>query len=277
MKISSLHLYPVKSLGGQTLDTARALGRGLADDRRWMLVDADGRFISQREHAGLALWTAELRDEDLRLRHHNGQLSLRVPAARAEDGPPITVTVWDDTFTARLVPTVTPTELSAALGIDCRLVYLGADSHRPIDPRYAGPEEEVSFADGFPYLIANTASLRELERRMGTELSMSRFRPNIVVHTDTAFAEDEWREVAVGETGRFRTPKPCGRCVVVTIDPRTGEKNPDVLAELARFRRRGRKILFGVNACLEGEPVTLRVGDPVRVVTADSAPNPSRL
>ena len=270
MKIHSLHRYPVKGLAGQTLSELRAEARGFADDRRWMLVDPAGRFISQREHAGLALWSAALEEDELQLRHRNGP-TLRVPDARAEAGPPVTVTVWDDTFTARQVPTVTPAELSKTLGIDCRLVYMSRDSHRAVDPRYAPADQEVSFADGFPYLVTNTASLAELNRRFGKELSMLRFRPNIVIAHDTAFAEDHWQELQLGAGTRLRTPKPCARCVVVTIDPQTCAKDPTVLAELAKFRQQGRKILFGVNAYLLTPPAILRVGDAVQAVAyADS-------
>jgi hypothetical protein len=105
---------------------------------------------------------------------------------------------------------------------------------------------------------------------METNLTMLRFRPNLVIHTDAAFAEDEWPALEIG-AARFRMPKPCARCIIVNIDPETSEKNPAVLAELAQFRQQGRKILFGVNACLETGPVALRVGDPVRVVSVDAS------
>jgi uncharacterized protein len=261
MQVKELWIYPVKSLAGQSLPAATLAPRGFVDDRRWMLIDETGRFISQREHAHLAHWQAGVVGDDLFLENKSTGAHLVIPAARANDGPPVQVVVWDDTFLARLVTSVSPAILSEALGLSCRLVYLSEDSHRPVDPRYAKPGEEVSFADGYPYLFTNTASLDLLNQRFGATLSMNRFRANVVVESPLPFEEDEWTQVDIGPA-TFRMTKPCARCVVVTIDPTTAEKDPNVFAALAAFRTQDRKVLFGVNACWagQGHPV-VRVGE----------------
>jgi hypothetical protein len=146
------------------------------------------------------------------------------------------------------------------------LVYLANDSHRPLDARYAVGEEEVSFADGYPYLIANQASLAALAQAVGEPLSMQRFRPNIVVEDAPAFAEDQWRKVQIGDEP-FRLPKPCARCVVITINPETLEKNARVFATLAQMHSREKKVLFGMNACWQGKGAAMiKVGDKLLVI-----------
>ena len=208
MKIKELWVYPVKSLAGNAVSSATLAARGFVDDRRWMLIDEKGRFISQREHAHLARWQARVEANDLVLEHLNSGEQLRIKEARTNEGSLVEVQVWDDQFSARLVESVSAEELHHALGISCRLVYMSEDSNRPLDPRYAQGDERVSFADGYPYLVTNQASLEALAAEVGEELSMQRFRPNIVLEGAAAFAEDEWQALQMGaET--FRLPKPC--------------------------------------------------------------------
>lgn len=263
MKIKELWIYPVKSLAGNAVSSATLAGRGFIDDRRWMLIDENGRFISQRQHAHLARWQAQAEEEDLVLEHLDTGEQLRIKEARADEGPLVEVQVWNDQFSACLVETVSTEELNAALGIPCRLVYMAEDSNRSLDPRYAKGQEQVSFADGYPYLIANQASLDALAAEVGEELTMQRFRPNVVVEGAPAFAEDEWQALEIGEEA-FRLPKPCARCVVITIDPETTVKNPRVFATLAQIHSKEKKVLFGMNACWEGTgEAALSVGEEV--------------
>ncbi|RMF04220.1 MAG: MOSC domain-containing protein [Bacteroidetes bacterium] len=267
MKVHSLHIYPVKGLAGLSVQRALLAGPGFSDDRRWMLIDERGRFVSQREYPELAQWEAALPGPDhLLLRHRQQTKECLLRGVRAEQGPPLEVEVWDDRFQARLVETAT-TSLQMTLKLPVRLVYLAADSRRPVDPRYAKPGEMVSFADGYPYLITTTASLAELSRRHGKALSMRRFRPNIVLATQEAFAEDEWQRISIGVGHEFRLTKPCARCRVITIDPDTAVPDPMVMASLAAFRLKDNKVLFGMNACWEGQGVGwLSVGDRVSVL-----------
>jgi hypothetical protein len=175
------------------------------------------------------------------------------------------VTVWDDTFHATLIDNELVPAIAIALGIPgARLVYMGENDRRPVDARFAKSGEEVSFADGFPYLITNTASLDDLSGRVEETLDERRFRPNIVVSTTSPWAEDDWTALQIG-THHFRLPKPCARCIMVTVAPETGEKNLRVLAELSAYRKIGNKVLFGMNACWEKGEGLLFVGDNVSV------------
>lgn len=266
MNVSELWVYPVKSLAGHSVAEADLAIRGFENDRRWMLVDENGRFISQREHAHLSRWQASVDGPDLVLTQLDTQTQIRVPDAKAENGEPLSVQVWGDSFTARLVDTVPDKVLQVAFGFPCRLVYMATDSRRAVDARYAKAGEEVSFADGYPYLITTTGSLRELEVENGQDLSMRRFRPNIVVKQSEAFVEDHWQHITIGNQP-FRLPKPCARCIVITIDPDTAVKDPSVFGSLADLHKQDRKVLFGMNACWEGiMKGKIRVGDEVKVV-----------
>ena len=268
MHVHQLYRYPVKSLGGQPASSLTPAGRGFVDDRRWCFVDRRGNFMGQRRYVSLTHFRAEIHDDELRfVRLEDGRLVGAVAGARVGQRQ-CEVTVWDDTFPATLVDDSGLAALTEVLGIPgARLVYMGAADRRPLDPRYARGPEEVSFADGYPYLVTTTASLADLSRRVGEELDERRFRPNIVVAHDEPYAEDEWRALDVGGH-RFRLPKPCARCIMVTQHPDTGARNPRILAELAAYRKVGRKVLFGINACWEGGAGPVRRGAPVTVLPA---------
>ena len=269
MHVHALYRYPVKGLNGQSLPALHPAPRGFRDDRRWMFVDATGHFYSQRGNRQLARFRAEVMGEEgLRfVRVADGAVVGEVAAARPTAPPDAGVTVWDDRFGATVVP-LPDARLTAALGLppDTRLVYMAADSHRPVDPRYATrPDEEVSFADGYPYLFTTRASLAALAARLGRDdLDERRFRPNVVLaDTGAPFAEDHWRALRIGAHD-FALVKPCARCTVITHDPDTGAADPTVLRTLTDFRRVGNKVLFGMNAVWRGGHATpLRVGHRV--------------
>ena len=266
IRVAALYRYPVKSLGGESLQQAMVAERGFADDRRWMLVDEAGQFISQRRQHHLARYGARLSEEDT-LEIFPYDLSkppLRIADPRPAGTRDVEVTVWDDTFYAK---TVAAPGIGAYLGLeDARLVYMDETVSRPVDPRYARDAETVSLADGYPYLITTTASLDALADRLGRPVDMLRFRPNIVLEGTTPFAEDGWTRIRIGNQ-RFCLPKPCARCVMVTLAPETGEKDLMVLSELARFRRHENKTFFGMNAlALPPSDGTVRVGDGVEVL-----------
>ncbi len=283
MTLSAIYRYPVKGLGGEELSAAQPLERGLAGDRRWMFVDENGGFISQRGRTQLARFRAELSGRDtLRiLRIADGEViaDINQPRGGGAGAKTLSVTVWEDTFVATLIDFPGSTRMAETLGIPgARLVYMDRNNHRALDPRFARHAETVSFADGFPYLLTTTASLRDLSDRVGEELSMLRFRPNLVIDQPEPFAEDGWTELRIG-THAFYTPKPCARCNVITHEPGTGDPAPEVLRALARYRKVGRKVLFGVNGVWSGGSGLLRVGE--EVIHTRSAPlsarNPSTL
>ena len=258
MKIQSLHIYPIKSLGGISLPYAEVLERGLAFDRRWMLVDANGVFITQRKYPSLALISVELSSNHL-LVHSNRGASLQVPLN--PEGEQIEVTVWDDTVNAIEVSTEVSKWFSSQLKQAVKLVYMPDDSQRMIDPKYAKNEESVSFADGYPILITNTASLEDLNKKLESKISMERFRPNMVVNGQVAFEEDNWYNLAIGNT-KLEVVKRCARCVMVNINPENAIKETKVLQALSTYRKKNNKVYFGVNALVQ-EMGEVKVGDDV--------------
>lgn len=274
--LASIHVYPVKSLGGMSPDSWPLGRRGLEFDRRWMLVDEDGRFISQRECSSLALLQAEVSPSGLKIHDRRGRMpDLIIPMARAQSGVPIDVTIWQDSVVGLQVGMEVDRWFHEALDCLCFLVYMPESTLRAVDPTYAQAEDVTGFSDGFPFLIAQQASLEDLNRRLPYPVEMRRFRPNLVISEGKAWEEDTWARVQIGAYS-FRTPKPCARCQIVTIDPDTGEQGKEPLRTLAGFRQQGHKILFGVNACVdletqENEPAIIRVGDTFSILSGETA------
>lgn len=220
--------------------------------------------MSQRKYPAFVHWQASVEGEDLVItRRNDGNKVFRIKKANSLARPQLDVTLWSDTFTANWIDDPVVEKLVAEMGIGAaRLVYLGKNSHRPIEPDFAKEGEEVSLADGYPYLITNTASLADANQRMGEEMKMSRFRPNIVLQADTPWVEDNWRDLSINDA-RFRLPKPCARCRVITIDQENGDQRIELLGELSRFRKVEQKIFFGMNAIWEGGTNQISVGDIV--------------
>ncbi|WP_037587297.1 MOSC domain-containing protein [Stenoxybacter acetivorans] len=259
MQITALNYYPVKSMRGIGAWELTVTPRGFEQDRIWLLADETGKFITARTVPKLVLWDALPTATGLCLKSPQGE-EWQVNAA--DYTLPHEVTVWKDHFTAYRGAAETDHWLSEQLGMACRLVYLGAHSAR----RLAHDNHELSFADGAPYLLTNTASLDKLNQQLDKAVDMRRFRANIVVNGDVAYAEDNWRRIRIGEC-EFENFKPCSRCVLTTVDPDTGIKDEQQqpLATLAKTRKSEHGVCFGVNlALIRGG--TVRVGDAVEVI-----------
>lgn len=265
--IAELNLYPIKGCRGVSLRSANLVATGLEangiGDREWVIVDADGEFLSQREYPQMALIETRFAGESLRLRAP-GMLALEVPFA--SEGDVLDVRVWDDTIAAVTQGEIADAWCSAFLGRPARLMRFDPEARRIASVKYTGKiEAPYKFADGMPLLIANTASLGDLNRRLKTPVAMNRFRPNIVLDGIAAFEEDYVRELRIGGM-RLRPVKPCARCTVPGVDQETGETSTEVPDALAKFRRTNDGVMFGVNAIvLEGAGGTLNVGDSVEV------------
>ncbi len=248
--LSALHIYPVKGLKGIELAEARATDRGLEHDRRWMVVDANGEFISQRSHPRMATVWTEISDGALRLSAPDAG-EVEVPLAPTP-GPTIPVRVWRSTCEALPASPDADAWLTEYLGAPLRLVYMPDRTHRESNPDYAGEGKLVGFADGYAYLLAAESSLADLNARLARKrhpaLPMNRFRPNFVVAGSDAYAEDGWKEIRIGEA-LLRGVKPCGRCQVTTTDQTTGEVvGPEPLATLATYRDSSEfGVMFGMN------------------------------
>lgn len=263
--LASLHIYPVKSCAGVAVTTMELDDRGPIGDRRWMVVDMDGEFQTQREFPRLALVQVQLTARGLRL-SAPGMESIDV--AQPEPGGADFVTkVWDDDAPVRPAAPRAGEWLSEFLGSAVRLVHQPDDAVRVMRDEYAGQIREprrVSLSDGAPLLLIGTASLDVLNQRLATPVPMNRFRPNVVVHGTAAYAEDGWRTIRIGSV-RFEVAKPCARCATTTVDQASGVRGVEPLRTLATFRRKGSGVMFGQNIAHHA-PGTIQLSDDVEVL-----------
>jgi uncharacterized protein YcbX len=263
IELSGLYAYPVKSLQGLALPQAGVARRGLRWDRHWMVVDLDGRFVTQRQRPRMALIGCQVEGDRLRL-SAPGMEDLELPAAPSRPAA-VEVRIWNDRCLAASSGAQAAHWLSRFLDSDVQLVYLPGERVRPLDPTYARPEDQTGFADGFPFLLISEASLDDLNRRLERPLSMRRFRPNLVVSGCEPYAEDRWRRIRIGGI-EFRVVKPCSRCIITTVDPQTGERAGDEpLRTLRSYRQRDNKVFFGQNL-IHDNTGPLRLGDQVEVL-----------
>ncbi|MFE7516562.1 MOSC domain-containing protein [Streptomyces sp. NPDC057540] len=268
--LRSVHVHPVKSMRALDRTEAEVQPWGLATDRRWAVVDAANKVVTQRRHPLMALATAQPLP--------GGGVALSAPGRpilEVEVPHPsttLTMEIFDKPVEAVPADPAAAAWLSAYLDSDVRLVHMDAPEHRrPVDPDYALPGETVSFADGYPLLVATTSSLDALNSLVAQgdhadegPLPMNRFRPNLVVEGTAPWAEDGWTRLAVGEV-TFRVARPCGRCVVTTTNQLTAERGKEPLRTLARHRKSDGRLIFGQNLVPE-HTGTVRVGDAVKIV-----------
>ncbi|HVN76365.1 MAG TPA: MOSC N-terminal beta barrel domain-containing protein [Thermoanaerobaculaceae bacterium] len=262
LELSGLNVYPVKSARGVACASATVGPRGLDGDRRWMVVEGERVFLSQRTRPRLALVSVAQTGSHLVLSAPGTEpLTLARPP---EDAATVRVRVWDDVCDAQPAPHGASGWISAVLGCACELVFMPDASHRAVERRGAAPDAEVGFADSYPFLLISEASLADLNRRLARPVEMNRFRPNLVVRGCAPYAEDGWRRIRIGQVV-FHVVKPCSRCATTTVDQATAERGREPLATLATYRRVGDKVMFGQNLVHEGGGA-LRVGDEVTVL-----------
>ena len=268
-RVAALYVHPVKSLGGVSVPSFDVGEFGPVGDRRWMLVDDDGTFMTQRTDARLALVRPALDGEfpGAFALHAPGLEPLRIGAPPA-DAPRRRVRVWDDVVEGAASPDAVDEWLTEALRRVCHLVYMPDDVWRQVDPTYAGPRDRTSFTDAFPLLVLSRESVADLNGRLAAKgvapVDERRFRANVVVEgTGRPFAEDDWGDVRMGGAA-VRVVKPCARCVVTTIDPDTAEASGrgEPLRTIAEYRTRNGKAMFAQNALVSATG-TIAVGDAV--------------
>ena len=268
LKLSEIYIYPIKSLGGIRLEKSNITTRGLENDRRFMLVDESGRFLSQREHPQLALFQTEIEGNFLLIKNKKSGNSLKIDTQYSitqSFNHSIIVKIWDDITEAIEVNDDASNWFTQALGISTRLVYMPEESQRKTDAQYSLTGEEItSFSDGYPILIIGQQSLDDLNNRLENPVNINRFRPNFVFTDGNAFEEDDWHEFTIGNI-QFFGVKPCSRCIMTTIDQETGEKKgKEPLLTLNRYRKAGNKILFGQNVLIN-QLGTVKVEDLIEV------------
>jgi uncharacterized protein YcbX len=267
-RLASIHIYPLKAARAVDLDQAQVEPWGLAGDRRWLVVDEAGRFVSQREEPALARVIVRPAEHAITV-SAAGRPDISVPApCHASGGEMLRVSVWSSTVLAAAAGPAAASWFSAYLRRPVRLVYLDDPTRRAVDPEYGSAGDVVSFADGYPLLLTSTGSLNELGRWLIDDgdrpVPMNRFRPNVVVAGASPWTEDGWRRIRIGAVS-FRVVKPCGRCVVTTIDQATAQGGRQPLHMLGRRRRFGQMLVFGQNL-IPDAPGAIRVGDPVQIL-----------
>lgn len=261
--LGSLRIYPLKSAAPLFPDRATVSKRGLVGDRRWMIVDAEGRFVTARKHPRLVLIRAALEGDSLFLQAPgmpDGRIAADAQAARVD------VMVWDDTVAAQRATPEADRWISDYLGFAARFVHMDETVSRQVSPKHAQPGDVVSFADGYPVLLITQASLDGLNARLAAPVPMRRFRPNLVIDGTAAHAEDAWRSIRIGEV-RFDVVKPCVRCVLTTVDPDTGrfDAQGEPLRTLIGYRRTPKGVTFGQNLIPRGSG-TIALGDAVEII-----------
>lgn len=272
MRLSGIFIYPVKSLRGIALQSAMVDELGLRGDRRFLVVDSEMRFLTQRTVPRMARIATVLNETHLMLAADGGG-HIQIPL-RQERHVTCEVSIWGSTgLKAEDCGDEPAAWLSQAIGQACRLVQVGAAFTRPLRKEgIARTGDFIAFADAFPFLIASSASLAELNRRIvsrgGTAVPMERFRPNLVLDGCEAFDEDRWSRFRIGEI-TFQAGGPSVRCVMTTTDQLTGERGKEPLSTLATFRRNPKdptQVLFAQNLIHETKGGVLRVGDELTLL-----------
>lgn len=277
MTLSAINRYPVKSCRGHAVAGAIVEPWGLAGDRRWLVVDEDGVFVTAREHPRLLLATPRIRDDGgIEVTGPDSSpLAIEVPAG----GELVAVRVWRSSLKATAAAPEAHDWFSTVLGRPVRLVYLDDPTRRRPNPDYARPSDYVSFADDYPLLLATDGSLDALndliavgDRADEGPIPMTRFRPNVVIGGSPPWEEDGWRLIRIG-AAVFRVVKGCARCTIPMTDPDTAARTKEPIATLARHRRWDGETWFAMNLIPDNPGVSIAVGDPVEILESVPAPD----
>ena len=259
ISVKSLYIHPIKSARGVAVSRLAFDGRGPMGDRRFMVIGADGAFRTQRDLPRLTQLVPELDACGDLLLTAPGMPTLTV--VKPLGAPTVATQVWADNVQLRDCGAAAANWLSKLLNESCRLVFQGEDSPRSI---HRLPEREVSLADGYPLLLISDAAVTDLATRLGSVVSDTRFRPNIVLAGCAPHAEDHWKRIRIG-ANTFAVVKPCERCSIPSLDPATGVVTPGFNRLLASYRTRNGQVHFGQNLVHEGE-TEIAVGDVVEVL-----------
>ena len=261
MLLSQIFIYPIKSAKGMAVSEIQVDRSGPSQDRRWMVVDEEGLFLSQRKLPRMVLIEARFEGSDLVVTAP-GMSALAIPTWSGE-GEWVPVRIWRDHLTLPHPDRAYSEWFSAFLGRPCRLVYLPDDIIRYVESPFDDPQWRVSLADGYPLLVLTQASLDLLNTRLPSSIGVEHFRPNLVISGTAPHAEDSWERIQIG-SAQLALVKPCARCSTVLVDPSTAQVGVEPLRTLAEYRRMPRSVMFGQNA-LVVTPGRLRVGMAVEM------------
>jgi uncharacterized protein YcbX len=272
VRLTRIRVYPLKGAAGFDLDETELDETGIPGDRRWMLTDPRGGFISQRTHPRLCLIQsapAGPTSGDPNEVGAGSSFTLEAPGMEPFLLQPVESEAWsqvrlhEDSVSVMSGYEEADRWFSAFLEEPCHLVFMPMEVHRPVDPEWA-PGFRVGLADGYPLHLTSEESLREMNLKLSHETSMLRYRPNLVVAGGRPWDEDEWRTLDVGGV-RLRLVKPCARCTVTTVDQATGARGQEPLRGMSSSRMWKGKVYFGQNAVADGNG-RFRVGDRVHIV-----------
>lgn len=254
--VKKIVVYPIKGLKGISCLSANALKEGFENDRRYMLIDQDNRFLSQRTCKEMVSFETELLDDRIVVNYQSDKINfLKEEFSNVK----MLATIWDDEVEVNEVSENISNWFSNKLNRPVKLVCLNPTEKRIKNYSNREGSTEVSFADGYPYLIVGTASLDLLNEKLKQPIDMSRFRANIIIETKLPHEEDHWRKIKIGNA-ELEIIKPCTRCQVINIDQQKGTIFKEPLRTLSKYRNKNNKICFGANAsCLTTGSIT--VGD----------------
>lgn len=262
--LEEIYIYPIKSLPGVRVKASAVKEKGLEYDRRMMLVDSTGNFLTQRTLPILSQFTTELEGRILNVQSKsNPGRKIYIDLNGPFTGENFLSRVWEDEVeTIEIDPTLS-SWFSQELSMPCKLVYFPEASERITDPDYVPQKQQVSLSDGFPFLIVGRESLRDLNTRLSAPVTMNRFRPNLVFSGGQPYQEDTFNTFKIGEA-IFKGVKPCARCIFTTVDPVTGITGKEPLQTLSGYRKRNNQIYFGMNLITMNEQ-TIHEGDEIHL------------
>ncbi|MBW1654482.1 MOSC domain-containing protein [Flavobacterium quisquiliarum] len=241
--VTEIYIYPIKSLAGISLSSAKAEEMGFENDRRWMLIDAENQMLTQREHRIMSQFYPQISDGKINITFEGQKHEFSIDE---HFGNTLKVNVWDDQSEVVEVNQETSKWFSQHLGFECKLVKILKNGARKHESSRLQETFNVSLADGYPYLLIGTESLDFLNEKLEEKITIKRFRPNIVVSTKKAHEEDDFTTFKIGEV-QFKNIKPCGRCVMVNNDPENGRLKKEPLKTLSKYRNVDNSVLFGTN------------------------------
>lgn len=258
-EVKELYIYPIKSLAGIRVESAKSEEMGFENDRRWMLIDEENQFITQRKNPILSQFYPKIIADSIEISFQDLKHEFLINETVDE---PIFSKVWDDKSRVFEVNKETSKWFSKILGLECKLVKIANNGDRKHNSSKLNITLNVSLADGYPYLLIGSKSLDFLNEKLEEKITIARFRPNIVISTEIPHEEDSFENFQIGNV-KFKNAKPCGRCIMVNNDPKSGIVKKEPLNTLSSYRKVDNSVLFGTNVMCLNEG-TIAVGDALK-------------